>query len=327
MSSEQAYLQSYSYDHLNRLQSVVEGRYVMGETAPRESIGQGYSYDRWGNRTINNNPLVTFGAGVNSMQFTVDAAHNRLGVPNGQSGTMSYDNAGNLTTDTYSGSAVLRAYDAENRMTSETAANNVVSGSYTYDADGHRVRRNVGGTETWQVYGLGGELIAEYAANASTPQKEYGYRNGQLLITAAASQGGSSGQNTNSLSLNGSGAYMQVAAPANSSLNITGPVTLEAWIKVTASTSDRQSILARFNTWYSGDGGYLLELNAAGKASFSTAHDAANFDTIAGATTVSTGVWHHVAGVFDGSQLAVYLDGVLDGSKASTYAPTSGTTL
>jgi RHS repeat-associated protein len=33
---------------------------------------------------------------------------------------------------------------------------------------------------------LGGELLAEYAANAaaSSPQKEYGYRNGELLVTA-----------------------------------------------------------------------------------------------------------------------------------------------
>src|SRR5205823_11307639 len=45
----------------------------------------------------------------------------------------------------------------------------------------------------WQVYGIGGELIAVYAANVapSSAQKEYGYRNGQLLITAtAASSGG-----------------------------------------------------------------------------------------------------------------------------------------
>src|SRR6266404_6614312 len=58
--------------------------------------------------------------------------------------------------------------------------------TYTYDGDGRRVKRNVNGTETWQVYGLGGELLAEYAANAAaaSPQKEYGYRNGQLLITA-----------------------------------------------------------------------------------------------------------------------------------------------
>jgi dipeptidyl aminopeptidase/acylaminoacyl peptidase len=42
--------------------------------------------------------------------------------------------------------------------------------------------------ETWQVYGIDGELLAEYAPNASpsSPQKEYGYRNGQLLIIATA---------------------------------------------------------------------------------------------------------------------------------------------
>jgi hypothetical protein len=34
-------------------------------------------------------------------------------------------------------------------------------------------------------------LLAEYAANASalTPQKEYGYRNGQLLIVASVTTG------------------------------------------------------------------------------------------------------------------------------------------
>src|SRR5258705_13428078 len=75
-------------------------------------------------------------------------------------------------------------------MTSETQANGYVAGSYGYNADGQRVRRTVGGqpsaVTTWQVYGIGGELLAEYAANApsTTPQKEYGYRNGQLLVTA-----------------------------------------------------------------------------------------------------------------------------------------------
>jgi RHS repeat-associated protein len=50
------------------------------------------------------------------------------------------------------------------------------------------VRRNVNGVETWAVYGIGGELLAEYAAtipSVASPQKEYGYRNGQLLVTAA----------------------------------------------------------------------------------------------------------------------------------------------
>ena len=57
--------------------------------------------------------------------------------------------------------------------------------------DGRRVKRLVGNTETWQVYGLGGELLAEYPLNgpAATPQKEYGYRNGQPLVTATVTSG------------------------------------------------------------------------------------------------------------------------------------------
>jgi len=41
-------------------------------------------------------------------------------VPSGYSGTMTYDNVGNLTVDTYSAAAVRALYDAENRMTKET---------------------------------------------------------------------------------------------------------------------------------------------------------------------------------------------------------------
>jgi RHS repeat-associated protein len=107
---------------------------------------------------------------------------------------MNYDAAGNQTKDTYSAAAVTRVYDAENRMTSETQASSYVAATYSYDGDGRRVKRIVGSVETWQVYGLGGELVAEYAANAdhSLPQKEYGYRNGQLLVTATIGTGSGS---------------------------------------------------------------------------------------------------------------------------------------
>jgi RHS repeat-associated protein len=110
---------------------------------------------------------------------------------------MRYDNAGNLVNDNWSsyGSATpgvaTRSYDAENRMTSAQDSNGGTT-YYTYDADGRRVRRSISGQpEVWQVYGLGGELLAEYAQNGlpSNPQKEYGYRNGQLLMTAATTAG------------------------------------------------------------------------------------------------------------------------------------------
>ena len=173
--------QQYSYDKLNRLTQAHE---TTGNTS--FDWQQQFVYDRYGNRTINQ--TNTFGTSIPKPNFTVNTATNQLTPP---SGTMTYDPAGNLTTDTYSAGAVTRVYDAENRMTQETQAGSYVAGTYSYDGDGRRVKRKVGAVETWQVYGVGGELLAEYAAiaPATSPQKEYGYRDGQLLVTATITSG------------------------------------------------------------------------------------------------------------------------------------------
>ena len=169
--------QQYAYDSLNRLTSARE---LISGT---EQWKQQFTYDRWGNRTIDTG--VTYGVGINNQAFTVNTSNNRLGVPAGQSGTMSYDAAGNLTNNTYTG-AGTRTYDGENKITSAWGGNNQAQ-TYAYDASGQRIKRIVDGVETWQVYGLGGELVAEYAASgaAVNPTKEYGYRKGELLVTAA----------------------------------------------------------------------------------------------------------------------------------------------
>ena len=175
--------QSYTYDSLNRLTSVAEARMTAaGGWVWSQQFQQSYNYDRWGNRTIN---PASWGTGINVKQFTVNTANNRLGVPVGQTGVMTYDATGNLTNDTYSGMGG-RTYDAENKMT-QAADNTGQVSRYTYDSEGKRVKRQVASSqEEWQVYGFGGELLAEYRASApaSSPQKEYGYRNGELLVTA-----------------------------------------------------------------------------------------------------------------------------------------------
>ena len=81
----------YRCDALNRLKSVSE---VQNRTTP---VGtQEYDYDRWGNRTLKSSS--TLGA---YKEFNVHPDRNRLGVPTNQTGEMTYDNAGNLITDTY----------------------------------------------------------------------------------------------------------------------------------------------------------------------------------------------------------------------------------
>jgi RHS repeat-associated protein len=176
---------SFSYDGVDRLTYVAEQRTSVagGWGNWQQQFRQQFTYDPYGNRTID--AAQTWGTGINNKQFAVDAGTNRLGVPVGQSGVMSYDSAGNLTTDTYSGTG-NRTYDANNRMT--TAADNTGQVSrYSYDGNGRRTRRQIAsGQEEWEIYGIDGELLADYRANASpsAPEKEYGYRNGQLLITA-----------------------------------------------------------------------------------------------------------------------------------------------
>jgi YD repeat-containing protein len=99
---------------------------------------------------------------------------------------MSYDATGNLATDTYKGLG-NRTYDEENRMLTVDGTGGM--SRYTYDADGQRVRRNSYSAAVWEVYGMGGELVAEYTAGApaSSPLKEYGYRNGEMIFAGSNS--------------------------------------------------------------------------------------------------------------------------------------------
>jgi RHS repeat-associated protein len=197
--------QQYDYDSLNRLNWARE---VKDEA---EQWRQWFKYDRWGNRTIDltqdpGDPhLRTYG--VTGSQFKIDPQTNQLYAPNDQflpndqtNNLMKYDQAGNLKHDAYTG-AGNRTYDAENRITSAWGGNNQAQ-LYSYDAGGQRVKRTVDGVQTFQVHGFGGELVAEYPATPTpgSPQKEYAYRNGQLLITAT---GASSGRTNYALTANG----------------------------------------------------------------------------------------------------------------------------
>ncbi len=175
----------YLYDELNRLTRVAE--------TPTGGTGSGFvqqfTYDRWGNRKIDVNATTNL-TGITRIDFKVLTANNRLVAPSDVTGDdpgtdlMRYDKAGNLVWDYHSAAVGQRGsmtYDAENRMLT------AVSGShqYRYDADGKRTRRLVAGSpEMWLVYGVSGELVAEYDAlmPGGTLKKEYGYRGGQMLI-------------------------------------------------------------------------------------------------------------------------------------------------
>ncbi len=129
---------------------------------------------------------------------------------------------------------------------------------------------------------------------------------------------------THSLSLNGTSSYMSV--PNSATINISGPITIEAWIKLSAVNGNYQDIVCREAWGQSGTGGgYEFAITNTGKVRLDLYQGPSQYTTAIGSTTVTTNVWHHVAGVFDGNQMRVYLDGVLDGSLSTTSGPASGT--
>src|SRR5262245_7627317 len=181
-----ASIDRYDYDCLNRLKSVTELSYTKGPSGNDIYQGifrQAFLYDPWGNRTIDQ--ANTVGA-VNKKAYTVDTATNRLTLVDGA--PMIYDAAGNQTND---GSG-QRKYDGENRMVEAYNAAGVMVSWYVYDAKGRRVVRTVGSQGTWNIYGIGGELLAEYAVGAAprAARKEYGDRGGVVLIMSASGSGG-----------------------------------------------------------------------------------------------------------------------------------------
>ncbi len=170
----------YGYDQLNRITGIWENKQAhnLGETTT--NLTQQYTYDRYGNRLVNN-AVSTFP--VQNSPYTVNTANNRLQ----SSGTwMTFDAVGNLTNDC----GRTRVYDGNNKMVSAYDAG--VATSYRYNADGQRTIKTVGTVSTWNIYGMGGELVAEYAANGAvaSPQKEYGYRGAQMLMVYDSTETG-----------------------------------------------------------------------------------------------------------------------------------------
>jgi RHS repeat-associated protein len=191
-SSPTSWYQQYEYDSLNRIKQV-------NEFNDQATLlwKQWFGFDRFGNRKID---VTNTSASIPRPDFEVEFGTNRLLAPGdaalpANQRKMRYDSAGNLVNDSWTSlgssmpGALTRAYDAENRMTQALDGAGGTT-QYSYDGNGRRVRRAVTNKpEIWQIHGLNGELLAEYPANgaSSAPQKEYGYRNNQLLITAESS--------------------------------------------------------------------------------------------------------------------------------------------
>ena len=130
----------------------------------------------------------------------------------------------------------------------------------------------------------------------------------------------------NSIAVNGTSDYLEV--PNSSSINITGAFTAEAWIKLNNSAGIYQSVFERYGQpdANGNNGGFYFRITPSGKMEFVVTQSIQFGWAASGNSVLSSGVWHHVAAVDDGTQLRIYIDGVLDGSLSISYYAATGTT-
>jgi YD repeat-containing protein len=153
-SGTENFNRSYTYDSLNRLQSMTDS------VQTQACQGLSWTIDSWGNMTAQ---TATAGS---CYQFQVSMNNDNQFIG------YYYDSAGNMTGD----GVHSYTYDAESRLTQVDGGS---TASYVYDANGRRVRKTTSSGWTEYLYGTDGRVQAEY--NGTTWPVQYVYGDGKLV--------------------------------------------------------------------------------------------------------------------------------------------------
>ncbi|MHC4498061.1 MAG: LamG-like jellyroll fold domain-containing protein [Planctomycetota bacterium] len=108
---------------------------------------------------------------------------------------------------------------------------------------------------------------------------------------------------------------LTITDASQTGLDITGNLTLVAWIRLASVAADRGIIAKTDGT---SDKAYYLYLNAGPPAALraKVSNDGSSQVTVQGGTTLVTNTWYHVALVYNGTDLRLYLNGSLDENGA-----------
>ncbi len=118
------------------------------------------------------------------------------------------------------------------------------------------------------------------------------------------------GRKGGALSFDGTDDIVKVGTA--STYNITGNITLSAWIKPDNSGATNPEIISKS----AGALGYRMRYRSTRKMEFNLY--GTSDTSLTSATSMSTSAWNHVEMVYDGSYKYIYINGVLDASEATT---------
>ncbi len=111
------------------------------------------------------------------------------------------------------------------------------------------------------------------------------------------------------LEFNGSDSYVDCGTSSNFELST---LTIEAWVKL-ETAGVFQAVISKLESSTSTTG-YELAVNSSNQVELVVGNSDEVMSELVASTTLTTGVWYHIAGTYDGEIMKVYVNGVLSGT-------------
>jgi alpha-mannosidase len=167
---------------------------------------------------------------------------------------------------------------------------------------------------------IGSTLVLSYKFQEGTGTTTAdGSGNGNTGMLATGSTWTPAGKYGNAVAFDGSSGY--IAVPDSSSLDAGNTGTIEAWVKVN-SLNRWQSVIAKGNANNNAVHNYALEISNANRFVCILGNGSAA-TMLTSTVAVTQGQFTHVTCVWNGSNLELYINGVLNASMAQNLIPSA----
>jgi len=257
----------YSYDAANRLTTMVAG------AAGGAQTNMNVAYDNASRVTT----LLHYYSNIHAPTFV------GLGTY-----VYAYDNANRVTTEQNAEGTATYTYDAINEL---TATGDERTENYSYDAGGNRNRTSSNLAAWYSNFNTGsGTTIADFSGNTNT-----GTLNGATYSSTTPFQTGYS------LSFNRTNSnYVNLGS--NSSIELTGPITLSAWVYITSAAQAGKLPRIISNLTGSNYNGFELlvhDTNPVSGVAYLQVGNNGTLQTVADTTALAVNQWVFLTATYD----------------------------